>query len=120
VEKDRGYTWNKNQEKKFSRFFWQFFFELSVFTALTVSYHYCTVGSVYKNVSPIFLACLNMNMNLTFMYKNFMKKKKNIFKHYSRPHDSHKAGAVLLVYVHTKSKNKIKIGFKSSCFFTGM
>jgi hypothetical protein len=31
VEKDRGYTWNKNQEKKFSRFFFGEFFKRSQF-----------------------------------------------------------------------------------------
>jgi hypothetical protein len=38
VEKDRGYTWNKNQEKKIQPFFVAIFLEVSVFTPLTVWY----------------------------------------------------------------------------------
>jgi hypothetical protein len=37
MEKDRGNTWGKNQEKKLSIFCWQFFLEVSVFTVLTVT-----------------------------------------------------------------------------------
>jgi hypothetical protein len=36
VEKDRGNTCRKNQEKKTSRFFWRIFLEVSIFTALAV------------------------------------------------------------------------------------
>ncbi len=39
VEKDRGNECRKNQEKKMSHFFGEFFLEVSVFMALTVYIH---------------------------------------------------------------------------------
>jgi hypothetical protein len=41
VEKDRGYTWNKNQEKKFRRFFWANFLRGLNFYGAGCTYKIC-------------------------------------------------------------------------------